>query len=456
MEKVTYTLDKANRYITEQQKSVIQDFKPVNHLTAPVGWMNDPNGFIQYKGEYHLFYQYYPYDSAWGPMHWGHAKSKDLVNWEHLPVALAPDQEYDRNGCFSGSAIVKNDQLWLMYTGHIEEEDGVRQVQNMAYSEDGIHFIKIKQNPVATGEILPEEVSFRDFRDPKVFEKDGRYYSVVASRHKDQVGCIVLLGSDDLVDWNFESIFLKGEAHQGHVFECPDFFELNGQDCLIVSPMRYERDGDSYHNINSSVLFTGKVDWDSKQFIPDSVEEIDHGQDFYAPQTLVDDQGRRIMVAWMQTWGRNIPSHELNHRWAGSMTIPRELELVNGKLYQRLVASTLQAFPEVKEGESVTGPGRFRLENHSSFEYLLGTEDDYLLFGYDQNSEEVYIDRSHLALSIKGEEAISTNRRYVTVKAETVAILIDQNTIEIFVNEGQEVLSATYYISNDKVLKKVR
>ncbi len=141
----------------------------------------------------------------------GTCKSKDLVNWEHLPVALAPDQEYDRNGCFSGSAIVKDDQLWLMYTGHIEEEDGVRQVQNMAYSEDGIHFTKIKQNPVATGEMLPEEVSFRDFRDPKVFEKDGRYYSVVASQHKDQVGCIVLLGSDDLVDWHFESIFLKGK-----------------------------------------------------------------------------------------------------------------------------------------------------------------------------------------------------------------------------------------------------
>ena len=173
MEKVTYTLDKANRYITEQQKSVIQDFKPVNHLTAPIGWINDPNGFIQYKGEYHLFYQYYPYDSAWGPMHWGHAKSKDLVNWEHLPVALAPDQEYDRNGCFSGSAIVKDDQLWLMYTGHIEEEDGVRQVQNMAYSEDGIHFTKIKQNPVATGEIYQKKFLSVIFVIQKYLRKTG-------------------------------------------------------------------------------------------------------------------------------------------------------------------------------------------------------------------------------------------------------------------------------------------
>ena len=455
MEKVTYTLDKANRYITEQQKSVIQDFKAVNHLTAPIGWMNDPNGFIQYKGEYHLFYQYYPYDSAWGPMHWGHAKSKDLVNWEHLPVALAPDQEYDRNGCFSGSAIVKDDQLWLMYTGHIEEEDGVRQVQNMAYSEDGIHFTKIKQNPVATGEMLPEEVSFRDFRDPKVFEKDERYYSVVASQHKDQVGCIVLLGSDDLVDWHFESIFLKGEAHQGHVFECPDFFGLDGKECLIVSPMRYEREGDSFHNINSSVLFTGKVDWDSKQFIPDSVEEIDHGQDFYAPQTLVDDQGRRIMVAWMQMWGRNIPSHELGHKWAGAMTLPRQLELIDGKLYQRILPSTETAMTPVYLNEPIRGFSRFQVEVVEGVHYQLGTTDDFLSFGYNADAEEVYIDRSHLKQAISGEETISTSRRFVSCRAEKLDVVFDCNSIEIFVNDGREVLSATYYLTGEKYLTKV-
>lgn len=104
-------------------------------------------------------------------MHWGHAKSKDLVTWEHLPVALAPDQDYDRNGCFSGSAIVKDDRLWLMYTGHIEEKTGVRQVQNMAFSDDRIHFEKISQNPVVTGTDLPDELIAADFRDPKLFEK---------------------------------------------------------------------------------------------------------------------------------------------------------------------------------------------------------------------------------------------------------------------------------------------
>lgn len=202
-----YTVEKANRFIAENKHLVNTQYKPEEHFSAEIGWINDPNGFVYFRGEYHLFYQFYPYDSVWGPMHWGHAKSKDLVTWEHLPVALAPDQDYDRNGCFSGSAIVKDDRLWLMYTGHIEEKTGVRQVQNMAFSDDGIHFEKIEQNPVATGTDLPDELIAADFRDPKLFEKDERYYSVVATKHKDNVGCIVLLGSDNLVEWQFESIF---------------------------------------------------------------------------------------------------------------------------------------------------------------------------------------------------------------------------------------------------------
>ena len=187
-----YTVEDANLFIEKNKHLVNTQYKPEEHFTAEIGWINDPNGFVYFRGEYHLFYQFYPYDSAWGPMHWGHAKSKDLIHWEHLPVALAPDQDYDRSGCFSGSAIVKDDRLWIMYTGHIDEEGSIRQLQNIAYSDDGIHFTKISENPVLTGADLPEELIVSEFRDPKLFEKDGRYYSVVASKHKDNVGCVGL------------------------------------------------------------------------------------------------------------------------------------------------------------------------------------------------------------------------------------------------------------------------
>ena len=133
-------IEQANRYIKENRHRVNHCYRGKLHLLPPIGWMNDPNGFVYYKGEYHLFYQFYPYDSVWGPMHWGHAKSKDLIHWEELPVALAPSEAYDRNGCFSGSAIVIDDKLVLIYTGHVEEGNVRTETKCMAVSHDVIHF----------------------------------------------------------------------------------------------------------------------------------------------------------------------------------------------------------------------------------------------------------------------------------------------------------------------------
>lgn len=447
------TVVEANQFIQTEKGKVNPFFKPKAHLTPETGWMNDPNGFVYFRGEYHLFYQFNPYESVWGPMHWGHAKSKDLVNWEQLPVALAPDKAYDKDGCFSGSAIVKDDVLWLMYTGHIINEDGtVSQVQNMAFSTDGIHFEKIEQNPVATAEGLPEEVIANDFRDPKIFEKDGHYYSVVATKHKDNVGCIVLLSSPNLTDWKFESIFLKGEANQGFVWECPDYFEVDGQEYLIISPMRYQKDGKDFININSNIFVTGHVDWDKKVFVADSFKEIDHGHDFYAAQTTEGPEGERIMVAWMHTWGRKLVTNDLGHKWYGQMTLPRILKKTENGLHQVLPTSVLEAFSDIEIGQSIQGPSKLSLRLEDSLELKLGSDQDYLQFGYDKESQEVYIDRSSLKIQQAGEEEWSTVRRAVTVKATDLLVLIDTNCLEIFINDGQETLTSTFYVEGEIIL----
>ncbi|MFI3084447.1 MULTISPECIES: glycoside hydrolase family 32 protein [Streptococcus] len=447
------TVEKANAYIQAEKVTLDPTFRPERHFVPEIGWINDPNGFVYFKGEYHLFYQFNPYESVWGPMHWGHAKSKNLVNWEHLPVALAPDKDYDKDGCFSGSAIVKEDTLWLMYTGNIVNEDGsVRQVQNMAYSTDGIHFEKIAQNPVATEELLPEEVIANDFRDPKIFEKDGRYYSVVATKHKDGVGCIVLLGSDDLLDWQFESIFLKGEAHQGHVWECPDYFEVDGQEYLIVSPMRYQKEDNDFVNINSNIFVTGHVDWDKKVFVADSFKEIDHGHDFYAAQTTEGPEGERVMIAWMHTWGRPLVTNDLGHKWYGQMTLPRLLKQGENGLRQVLPASILNSFDDIEIGQVIQGPSKFSLKLDDSLDLKLGTDQDYLQFGYDKERQEVYIDRSSLKIQQAGEEEWSTVRRAVTVQATELEVLVDTNCLEIFVNDGQETLTSTFYVEGQIIL----
>lgn len=448
------TVEKANAYIQAEKVTLDPTFRPERHFVPEIGWINDPNGFVYFKGEYHLFYQFNPYESVWGPMHWGHAKSKDLVNWEHLPVALAPDKNYDKDGCFSGSAIVKDDTLWLMYTGNIVNEDGsVRQVQNMAYSTDSIHFEKIAQNPVATEELLPEEVIANDFRDPKIFEKDGRYYSVVATKHKDGVGCIVLLGSDDLLDWQFESIFLKGQAHQGHVWECPDYFEVGGQEYLIVSPMRYQKEDNDFVNINSNIFVTGHVDWDKKVFVADSFKEIDHGHDFYAAQTTEGPEGERVMIAWMHTWGRPLVTNDLGHKWYGQMTLPRLLKKGEHGLRQVLPASILNSFEDIEIGQFIQGPSKLSLKLDDSLDLKLGTDQDYLQFGYDKERQEVYIDRSSLKIQQAGEEEWSTVRRAVTVQATELEVLIDTNCLEIIVNDGQESLTSTFYVEGQTVLK---
>lgn len=447
------TVEKANQFILEEKETINPLFKPKAHLTPEIGWINDPNGFIFFRGEYHLFYQFNPYESVWGAMHWGHAKSKDLVNWEHLPVALAPDKDYDKDGCFSGSAIVKDDVLWLMYTGHIVNEDGtVSQVQNMAFSTDGIHFEKIEQNPVATADGLPEEVIANDFRDPKIFEKDGHYYSVVATKHQDNVGCIVLLSSPNLTEWKFESIFLKGEANQGFVWECPDYFEVDGQEYLIISPMRYQKDGNDFININSNIFVTGHVDWDRKVFVADSFKEIDHGHDFYAAQTTESPEGERVMVAWMHTWGRPLVTNDLGHKWYGQMTLPRLLKQGENGLRQVLPAGILNSFDDIEIGQVIQGPSKLSLKLDDSLDLKLGTDQDYLQFGYDKDSQEVYIDRGHLDIQQTGEEEWSTIRRSVTVEAEELLIMIDTNCVEIFVNNGQEVLTSTYYVEGQRTL----
>ncbi|HEL1991378.1 TPA: glycoside hydrolase family 32 protein [Streptococcus suis] len=448
------TVEKANQFIQTEKGKVNPIFKPQAHLTPETGWINDPNGFTYFRGEYHLFYQFNPYESVWGPMHWGHAKSKDLVNWEQLPVALAPDKAYDKDGCFSGSAIVKDDVLWLMYTGHIVNEDGtVSQVQNMAFSTDGIHFEKIEQNPVATADGLPEEVIANDFRDPKIFEKDGHYYSVVATKHKDNVGCIVLLSSPNLTDWKFESIFLKGETNQGFVWECPDYFEVDGQEYLIISPMRYQKDGNDFININSNIFVTGHVDWDKKVFVADSFKEIDHGHDFYAAQTTEGPEGERIMVAWMHTWGRKLVTNDLDHKWYGQMTLPRILKPSQKDLLQVVPTSVLAGFEEIEIGQDIQGPSKLSLKLEDSLELKLGSDQDYLQFGYDKERQEVYIDRSHLKIQQAGEEEWSTVRRAVTVKATDLLVLIDTNCLEIFINDGQETLTSTFYVEGERTIK---
>ena len=293
-------LQDARDYERKAAALIREDERPAFHLTPCCGWMNDPNGFSYYGGKYHLFYQYNPYGMHWATMHWGHAVSEDLLRWEYLPAALAPDAPYDCDGCFSGSATRLDDgRQLLMYTGVRQEklaDGGIRDVQVQCLAAgDGADYKKYEGNPVISSSMLPEGASTADFRDPKIWRKsDGSFCCAVASRAADGSGQILLYESADGFRWSFWKVLAGNHGRLGRMWECPDFFSLDGNQLLILSPQDMVADGE-YHSGNGTVCIIGDFDEKTGCFRERQNQCIDCGIDFYAPQTLLAPDGRRII-----------------------------------------------------------------------------------------------------------------------------------------------------------------
>ncbi len=282
------------------------------HFEPKKGWINDPNGLVYFTGKYHAFFQHFPHAPVWGPMHWGHAVSDDLIHWEELPIALYPDKPYEEDkGCWSGSAVVKDDKLYLFYTS-VSDELG--QTQSMAVSDDGIHFVKYEKNPIIPH--FPVDGS-RNFRDPKV-TKIGDEYVMVIGSGKDDTGKVLMYKSENLFDWDYKGVLYENKDY-GSVFECPDFFPFHDKYLLIFS-----QGGVKTH---AMAMLYG--DFDGENFTPISEHRPEAGPEFYAPQTFLDDKGRRIVIGWLFSWNKK-PTEGVDY--AGALTIPREIKMVDGKI----------------------------------------------------------------------------------------------------------------------------
>lgn len=468
-------LNKARDYIKLNKDKVNSTYRLGYHAAAEIGWVNDPNGFCYYKGEYHLFYQYYPYDSKWGPMHWGHMKSKDLVKWEYLPMALAPDMYYDVNGCFSGSAIEANGKLYLMYTGHTDPDPGnplnIRQTQNIAVSEDGINFEKVTANPVISTRDLPQNALPQDFRDPKVFKRGNEFYSVIGSRHVDGSGQILLYKSVNLIDWSYVGVLSRSENKLGKMWECPDLFEIDGTSVLIMSPQFLQSDGDRFCNIHSSVYLLGQCDFENSNLNYHTFDEIDGGFDFYAPQTLMNEKGRRVMIAWMQMWDRIMPANVKGHGWAGAMTLTREIKIVNGKLYQIPVEEINQyrtnqvsyknvIVKDLLSLEGIEGQNielELTIDSQEAAKFglkILKDESCETVMFYDKEQGKFIFDRSINGEALGGAETNYSKNgiRKTEVKLRDnklkLRIFIDRSSVEIFIQDGERTMTSTVYPSD--------
>lgn len=457
-------LSKANSYIAENK--VAKQFMPDFHVAPPCGWMNDPNGFSFYQGKAHLFYQFHPYSEVWGPMHWGHVETTDFVKWTELPVALAPDKDYDDAGCFSGSGIETPDGHLLVYTGVIEkEEDGQKNVyqnQCLAFG-DGKTYKKVENNPVISGEMMPENFSREHFRDPKIWKEEDGYYMVVGNKTDDGVPQIVLFSSENAKEWKYESVLASDkDGKLGVMWECPDFFELDGEHMLICSPQDIAAN-EELHNGNNSVYYMGTYDKSQHTFDYKNVYSIDDGLDFYAPQTTLLPDGRRIMIGWMQSWDSNI--RPADQKWACMMTIPRELQLKDGKLVQKPVREieNYRKNPVIYENEVINGKCKLDGINgrvlDMTVEIVSGESKEFTI-SFAENDKyhtdfTVYPEKNRIEIdrTFSGmvRDAIAIRRAQIKTKKENmkIRVILDKFSAEIFLNDGEQVFSSTFYTPID-------
>ncbi|WP_328805562.1 glycoside hydrolase family 32 protein [Paenibacillus apii] len=454
-------------------KSYCETFRPQFHYSPAANWLNDPNGMVWYEGEYHLFYQYHPHSSVWGPMHWGHAVSKDLVFWEELPIALKPDH----NGAiFSGSAVVdRNDTtgffgggsgLVAIFTHHDTNpvSGGPRQRQSLAYSTDkGRTWTMYEGNPVL------EDERHIDYRDPKVFwdSERLRWVMVLAAGQR-----VLFYHSPNLIHWSFGSEFGASEGSHDGVWECPDLFQLpvigrGGESkwVLIVSI----GPNDALAEGSRTQYFVGE--FDGVNFVsdnpPGTVLWLDHGRDNYAGVSWSDvpaEDGRRLFIGWMNNWkyANLLPTEG----WRGAMTLPRELGLVvceDGIRLRQQPVSELDTLRTLKfqledlaiqagdgnllqsiQGNTLEIEAEIKLADSSSFGFRIhGSQGQGTVIGYDAGRSYLFIDRRSAGITdfhpdFSCEHGADLKPSGGIVKLH---IFADRSSVEVFANDGLAVLT---------------
>jgi fructan beta-fructosidase len=460
--------------------------RPQFHFSPEAHWMNDPNGMVYYKGEYHLFYQYYPDGIVWGPMHWGHAVSKDLVHWEHLPIALAPDS---LGYIFSGSAVVDwrntsgfqngfHAPLVSVFTYHdMAGEKAKRtnfQYQGIAYSTDkGRTWTKYSKNPV-----IPNTEGLKDFRDPKVFwHVESKQWVMIMARGNQ----VRIYNSPNLKEWTLASEFGENNGAKGLPWECPDLFELpvdgnakNKKWVMLVSL------GDGAPNGGSGTeYFVGS--FDGKIFKNDNAAEVtqwvDYGRDNYAGVTwsnVPSEDGRRIFLAWMSNWkyAQNVPTAP----WRSAMTVPRvlnlkttengvklvsnpikEIQILRGALDIAMAAQTIKGETKPKTAlAKVVNKGEMVLEfdkkTASDFGIkLANSKGEMLLIGFDNATNQFYIDRTNAGKNdfsdnFKGKHFAPRFSKLNTLKLH---IIFDRSSVEVFADDGLTVMTDIFFPNED-------
>lgn len=419
------------------------------HIMPTSGWVNDPNGLCQFKGVYHIYYQYSPFDVNGKLKLWGHITTEDFIKYqEHEPV-LYPDFRYDQNGVYSGSAVVRNGKINYFYTGNVKHLDGdydyimTGREQNLiaCSSEDGFNFSE--KELIMTNTDFPSKLSLH-VRDPKVYHKNGIDYMVIGARDDNSTGCILVLKGKDLKNWECHTVIYSDEKF-GYMWECPDLFDLNGETVLVTCPQGVPEEGYIYKNVHQNGYFLVNGDLESKDVNLSEFRLLDYGFDFYAPQSFEDESGRRILVGWMGIPDADYTNRTTENGWQHALTMPRELILKDGIIYQRPV----EEIKALRGNMRTFAADEFKdleVEN-LSFELCAEFEKCNGFKLNLRNDISLSFDKSKGLIELNmGESGCGRDARYAYCdEIRNIDVYSDTSAFEMFINDGEIVFTTRAY-----------
>lgn len=423
------------------------------HIQPSTGLMNDPNGFSYFNNQWHLFYQSFPYGPVHGLKNWTHLTSKDLVNWQDHGPALLPGDAQDSHGAYSGSGIVVDDKLFLMYTGNVRDKDWVRYPkQDGAWLDKNNHLQKI-----ATPLIDQVKSGFTDhFRDPQIIEHDGQYYCLIGARKKDDTGHVLVYQAPNVTGpWSYKTELKFTDEPMGYMIECPNLVFIDDKPVLIFCPQGISQDVLKHQNIYPNAYVVGEgFDWDKFEFSnPSTIKNLDEGFDVYATQAFNAPDGRVLSISWIGLPDTTYPSDV--EGWAHCYSLVKELKLIGGQLYQQPVVENNQLVEATIDSKEISAQTKIS----AAVSGLEGTikitteEAEEIKIIIDAPNGKILVDRTKAGIPFATDFGTTRNAK-VTKGIKQLDLYLDNTVFELYVNNGELVFTGRIFPQGKKFFVK--
>ena len=420
------------------------------HLQPPIGWLNDPNGLCQIENQYHIYFQYTPFNPAGGTGLWGHMVTEDFIHYDEKEPAIYPDCLWDANGAYSGSAYEENGKYYFYYTGNVKYEgeefnyitDGREQNVILTTTKDGYNFSP--KRLIMRNEDFPKDMT-KHVRDPQIIKKENKYFMFLGARDLADKGSVLLFQGDDLLRWEYKLRFTTEEKF-GYMWECPNYVEIDGKQFLVICPQGVQQEGLDYANVHQCGYFPLAYTFGEETYQLGKFCQLDRGFDFYAPQVFKDHKGRTILIGWM-----GMPDSDYHNNatvekgWQNALTLPRELYVTKeGKLAQK----PLEELKKLRGGEKQEAfYNDFCIPVSAWFEMEIHFEESRAFTLKFRENAELKYEQEILTLDVAQCGSGRKQRGVVIGKLKDIKIISDSSCAEIFINGGEEVFTTRIYDS---------